>query len=504
MLIRTVLVACLLSAVSPSSGPELGQSQRNETTAFPAPRPAVTVAEYGALGDGHADDTGPIQRAINACPAGGIVDFGRNTYLVRGLKLRSHCTYQGNGAATLLVESRDVFAMDFHNVSDFTVDGITFRGAGLGGGHDLTITGVVIKNCRFKDIPASNRWPTNRALYSSRGPNNSRIENNHFQNGAVGIELYSVAHLTIAHNVADTLTGGDWLHITNFGGGDDVTISGNTLSNLDAMGIELQQGPWRRLSVTDNRILGWAVNHSTKTSWGISLAIVGAGARVQNNTITETAQGTGSEFAYGIEVGGDHSIIEGNSIRGFQIGIVVQGSPFATISNNHLIDQTGGGIMFSNAGAELETTVQGNIIENPKSYGILNNSTNWAGSVFINNRISRSGGRWAGDASTVFNGFATSALYANGPLTFTENEIEQTAASPPPGFSFRAIVVYGSYAGDRYEGNDLSSRSSAPFGYGFYSPQANSLHGAVLDRNSFHNLLEPFGGAATHAPGNLK
>jgi hypothetical protein len=464
----------------------------------------VTVAEYGAVGDGHADDTKPIQRAIGACPPGGIVDFGRSTYLVKGLTLRSDCTYQGNNAATILVETPNIFAMSFNNVSDFTVDGITFHAAGLGGGHALPVTGVIIKNCRFENIPASNRWPTNRALYSSKGPNDSRIENNHFENGAVGIELYSVTHLTIAHNVADTLTGGDWLHITNFGGGDDVTIAGNTLSNLDGMGIELQQGPWRRLSVTDNHILGWAVNHSTKTSWGISLAIIGAGARVQNNTITETAPGTGSEFAYGIEVGGDHSIIEGNSIRGFQIGIVVQGAPFATISNNHLIDQTGGGIMFSNAGDELQTTVQGNTIENPKSYGILNASTNWAGSVFMNNRISRSGGHWAGDTSTVFNGFQTSALYAKGSLTFTGNVIEQTAASPPPGFSFRAIVVYGSYAGDRYEGNDLSSRSSAPFGCGFYSPQANSLDGAVFDGNFLHNLLVPFGGAATHAPDGVE
>ncbi len=432
------------------------------------------------------------------------MDFGRNTYLVKGLKLQSYCTYQGNNAAIILVETPNIFAMDFSRVRDFTVDGITFRGAGIGGGLDLPITGAIIRNCRFENIPASNRYPTDRAIYASRGPNNSRIENNHFENGAVGIELYSVTHLTIAHNVADTLTDGDWLHITNFGGGDDVTISGNTLSNLYRMGIELQQGPWGRLKVTDNQILSWAVNHSTNGPWGISLAIAGAGALVRNNTITETSLGTGGEFAYGIEVGGDHSVIEGNTIRGFQIGIVVQGAPFATISNNRLIDQTSEGILFSNAGAELETRVQENTIENPRYFGILNDSTNWAGSVFTDNRISRSGGHWAGDASGVFNGFQTTSLYAKGPLTFIGNVIEQTAASPPPGFSFRAILVYGSYAGDRYEGNDISSRSSAPFGYGFYSPQANSLNGASFEGNSFHNLLGAFGGATTRPPDGLK
>ena len=82
---------------------------------------------------------------------------------------------------------------------------------------------------------------------------------------------------------------------------------------------------------------------------------------VRGNTIAESALGKGSPgFHYGIEAGGDHSIIISNSIRGFQVGIVVQGaSTFASVTNNHLTDQTSGGVMFSNAGAELGTKVQG-------------------------------------------------------------------------------------------------------------------------------------------------
>lgn len=498
MCCRIVLVVLLFSTVSQLSAAQVGQPQQNDKSGRPrpprrSPGQVVRVAEYGAVGDGHTNDTAPIQDAIYACPTGGTVDFGQNTYLVSGLRLQSNCTYQGNNIAVLLVETRNVFAMIFSNVNNFTVEGITFRGAGLGGGNNQPASGIMIKNCLFENIPASNQYPYNYALYSSKGPWDSRIENNRFENVPFGIAFFSVAHLTIANNVADTLTAGDWLHIVNSGGGDDVTISSNTLSNLHAMGIELQGAPWRSLRVTDNKISGWAISHSAKTSWGISLAIGHEpGARVQHNTIVETAPGTGSDFHFGIEVGGDHSIIDGNSIIGFQIGIVVQGAPFATISNNHLINQANVGIMFSNAGAELQTTVQGNTIENPRSFGILNNSTNWAGSVFTNNRILRSGGLWAGDASAVFSAFQTSALYATGPITVSGNVITQTSTSPPPGFSFRAITIYGSFAGDRYENNMLSSDSAAPSGYGFYSPNANSRNGANFEANSFLNLLGTF------------
>ena len=163
--------------------------------------------------------------------------------------------------------------MSFSNVGTFTVDGITFRGAGLGAGNDMPVKGVVIKDCRFENIAASNHFPTNRAIYSSKGPSDSRIESNNFENVGLGIELFSVARLAIVNNAADTLTAGDWLHITNSEAGDDVTISGNRLSNLYSMGIELQGVHWQRLDVADNQLLSWAVKHSTLDSWGISLAI---------------------------------------------------------------------------------------------------------------------------------------------------------------------------------------------------------------------------------------
>lgn len=45
-------------------------------------RESVSVKDFGAVGDGVADDTAAIQAAMNACAAGGYVHFPKGTYLV--------------------------------------------------------------------------------------------------------------------------------------------------------------------------------------------------------------------------------------------------------------------------------------------------------------------------------------------------------------------------------------------------------------------------------------
>lgn len=52
----------------------------------------INVRDFGAKGDGVADDTGPIQAAINAAEAGGTVKIPRGTYMVRSLKVKKFGT----------------------------------------------------------------------------------------------------------------------------------------------------------------------------------------------------------------------------------------------------------------------------------------------------------------------------------------------------------------------------------------------------------------------------
>ncbi len=62
----------------------------------------VSVTDFGAVGDGAADDTTAIQNAIHACPKNGRVLVPPGTYRVRPLVLKSHMTLELKENAVLL------------------------------------------------------------------------------------------------------------------------------------------------------------------------------------------------------------------------------------------------------------------------------------------------------------------------------------------------------------------------------------------------------------------
>lgn len=63
---------------------------------------AVSVKDFGAVGDGVADDTLSIQTAVNCLPAGGRLRFPEGTYLTGPINLKSHITIEFTEKATLL------------------------------------------------------------------------------------------------------------------------------------------------------------------------------------------------------------------------------------------------------------------------------------------------------------------------------------------------------------------------------------------------------------------
>ena len=65
----------------------------------------VSVKDFGAVGDGAADDTAAIQNAISCCPAGGRVTVPAGTYWVRPLVLKSDITLELKKDALLLADT---------------------------------------------------------------------------------------------------------------------------------------------------------------------------------------------------------------------------------------------------------------------------------------------------------------------------------------------------------------------------------------------------------------
>ena len=65
----------------------------------------ISVRDFGAVGDGIADDTDAIQNAIHCCPTGGRVTVPAGTYFVRPLVLKSDMTLELCGGAVLLADT---------------------------------------------------------------------------------------------------------------------------------------------------------------------------------------------------------------------------------------------------------------------------------------------------------------------------------------------------------------------------------------------------------------
>ncbi len=70
---------------SPSFGGKLAFVTKSESA-------AINVRDFGAVGDGKADDTTAVQTAINCLPRGGRLYFPKGTYTVAPLCLKSHIT----------------------------------------------------------------------------------------------------------------------------------------------------------------------------------------------------------------------------------------------------------------------------------------------------------------------------------------------------------------------------------------------------------------------------
>lgn len=132
--------------------------------------PRLSVSNYGAKGDGVADDTQAIQRAINARPNGGTVTIPAGTYLLRAqsekdhaLDLRSNITLLGAGESTVL-HSTARYPIWIRNQSDVTLEGFTLRGdktpsgqAGIvvpsgASASRLTLKGLTISDMEFCGI----------------------------------------------------------------------------------------------------------------------------------------------------------------------------------------------------------------------------------------------------------------------------------------------------------------------------------------------------------------
>lgn len=315
----------------------------------------TTVLDFGAMGDGVADDTSAIQRAVNS--GIGKVAFPAGTYRLSGtidiqLDQVGPVSISGDGVARILMTSAGpafrVAGSHQGTASPATVSESVWEyeraplidGLEIVGAHADAMGIELIGTMQ----PTITRLVVRRALHGLRLTGRNRnviIEACHFyENRGVGIYLDG----TNLHQINITSC-----HISyNQGGG--IVVEGSEVRNLqvDACDIEANMSAdsdlpanilidARENSVREVTIDGCTIQHSHEVPGGANIRLLGPAVEnrhkvghilIAGNLLSDTAINLHLRFARGVT-------LTGNSFwQGFEHNILVEGSSHVIVGNN--------------------------------------------------------------------------------------------------------------------------------------------------------------------------
>jgi parallel beta-helix repeat protein len=304
-------------------------------SAAPSAPPVVSVALFGARGDGQSDDTAAIQAAIEAVPPGGTLHFPPGTYRVAtetGVRLKGDM-HVDLGHAILVGANRDgarCRLIEIQGRSNVTISGGTLVGSRSGSPEwgvgilasdteNLVIENVTLRDFYFDGILLTGNRGCRRVVVRGCVAENNR---------RTGLSIPSAAGVTVE---ASTFNG--------------------TRGQSPEAGINCEPGPGAEVSdvhVTGSTFSGNAgVGFYAHKALGVSVSAI----VVENSTLTGNSQGIVL------------SDVDGGSVRGNRVvahagrgksGIALGNLTTRVVVADNQLDQNFRGIMAAGAlGVEI-------------------------------------------------------------------------------------------------------------------------------------------------------
>ena len=531
------------------------------TTGAPSPRPEVNVKDYGAIGDGLADDTAAIRSAMNDTPAGGTVIFPEGEYLITsklalprndssGGSARINIGFEGIGTAQLSFRPSSPDFM-FTNNRQWSNE-VRYKNLILDGGgiiFERRAVNVSIEDCIFQNNPFVDgvrgaEWIHPTSIFIGGTDNdNITIKNNLFKNppctndpctveaNAVNpcsvtmnaIIGYGVNNLNIINNEFSDVAQCVSVKIDRQGRGDNIVISGNHAKGIRRMGIEVQdQGSSGRtgLVIEDNYFHDW---HNYEWPEGedshyMGISAVGntVGARIANNTVICA----GDIPVWGIELGETDAVVENNYLKGLGCGVMIGSAPGCTIKNNYIEDVNEHGIFKYNAGVGHELKILSNVIVNAGSRGVAGFWGFANNSLIQDNLIVRTPGHFSDDASRdIYTGIQvgehTTSVIDNTVVVLPR---DGSAANNYFGIRIAGVPcpVGGPECPDRdncvesrpqhivIDGNNFIFKETRNGYLGIALNNPGALGNVTVINNKFQGVFRPSGGAGDIAASNMQ
>jgi hypothetical protein len=371
-----------------------GATQRNLVDKV---REVVSVKDFGAVGDGVADDTAAIQAAINATPDGGQVVFPYGTYCIgsAGLSItsRNDVALVGTGATLKLTAVSSLPGMPWGgspaSILMTTCSEMEFSGLRIDGGGFANVA-VGLRDCvecLVCDNVIFDCNPTVAPIASSNGLRNTYSRNTIYDSnrglwiGYVSSVSHMEREMLIESNVVRNLTA-TGIAVSAFGG----SVIGNRCEDCDGSGIVVNG--FNGVATLNVTIVGNYCANNLFHGIQSDVILSGLPSSVERGIVCSGNVCVGNDASGIFAANVDNWAISGNTCSdNGTYGIVVDGLfSNVSVSGNTCFDSRAGGSRTQDAG----------IIVNNQSHPLCNN-VSVSGNVFRNNLFA---GIWIATTTT--------------------------------------------------------------------------------------------------------